>query len=197
MPRKLKENVKNMEIKKLMKILKPFKKKNDLFDIILYGSAVKGAYKARDLDIVIIFRFGSLRSRLAVVQDVKKKMKSFGTVDCKGILWEELFDKANFARVGILLEGISLIDGKAFSQKIGFVGSVLFVYNLRDKSHAQKVNFNYVLAGRNGKGMIEQLLGRHVAPGVVEIPVQYSLEFEDVLKLHRINYHAKRVLVEK
>jgi hypothetical protein len=180
-----------------MKIVKPLKKNKSVFDIILYGSIANGAHTPHDVDIAVIFHCGSLKEQLEVVQNMKKQMKVFGTVDCKALLWDELFAVSNFSRSGIFLEGISLFSGKQFSQKIGFVCSVLFVYMLKNKKHSEKVKFNYILAGRNGKGMIERLQGKHVAPGVVEIPIKHSLEFEEVLKLHKIDYEMKKILVEE
>jgi len=82
------------------------------------------------------------------------------------------------------------------SSKIGFLGFSLFVYNLKDKTHTEKVKFNYVLSGRGSEGMVKKLNGVHLAPGAVQIPIKNSLEFEEVLKLHKVEYSKKNVLVE-
>jgi predicted nucleotidyltransferase len=116
----------------LQKALQAEKNNPTIFDIILYGSAVKGKSKPRDIDIVVIFRYGTVRERLAIIQNLKQKIRVSLEVDIKGILWEELFKPDFFARTGIFLEGISLLDGKPVAQKLGFqAGVVLFVFNLK------------------------------------------------------------------
>ena len=181
----------------LKKWLKAEQQDKDIFDIILYGSAVKGKENPRDIDIVILFRKGTLKERLEKIQTIKKKIQLEQKVDIKGVLWEELFQAEFFARSGIYIEGISIFDGKPFAQKIGFIGFALFVYSLQDKSHTEKVKFNYVLGGRGMEGMIASVEGQRIAPGVILIPIKHSAEFEAVLQRHHIQYSKKQVLVEQ
>ena len=61
-------------LKKLKKILKSEKGKS-IFDIVLYGSAVKGKSKPQDIDILVIFKYGSLKERLNKIQEIKNKLK--------------------------------------------------------------------------------------------------------------------------
>ena len=184
-------------LKELRRWLSPEKKDKTIFDIVLYGSSVKGKIKPGDVDIAVIFRGGTLKERLAKIQDIKKKINLSLKVDIKGILLEELFQEEFFGRSGIFLEGISIFDSKPFSHKISFESFSLFIYNLKDKSHTEKVKFNYVLSGRNDIGMVKRLEGKHLAPGVVEMPVKNSLEFEEVLKKHDVKFTKKNVLVER
>lgn len=165
-----------------------------IFDIVLYGSAAKGGAHPRDVDVAVIFRSGTLRERLAKLQQLKKKIAA-PVLDLKGILWEELFHEQFFARSGILLEGISLLDGKPMAQKLGFEGAALFSYELKGKPHREKVAFNNVLRGRAGKGMIGRLGGERLAPGIVQVPIRSSREFGELLRLHRIPFRERKVMV--
>ena len=183
-------------LKELKKYLKPEKQDKTILDIVVYGSAVKGKTVPRDFDIIVIFREGTLKERLTKIQSIKKNIK-LEKIDIKGILWEELFQEEFFARSGIFLEGISLFDEKPFSHKVGFEGFTLFVYDLRDKSHTEKVKFNYVLSGRKGAGIVKMLEGKHLAPGIIQIPIKNSLEFEEILKMHNISYSKKNVLIQR
>ncbi|MBI2109668.1 nucleotidyltransferase domain-containing protein [Candidatus Woesearchaeota archaeon] len=183
-------------LKELKKCVKAEKKDRTIFDIVLYGSVVKGKQVPNDLDIVVIFREGSLKERLTKIQLIKKKIISEKKIDIKGILWEDLFQEPFFARSGILVEGISLFDNKPFSRKIGFEGFVIFIYNLKNKSHTEKVKFNYILSGRKERGIVEKMEGNHLAPGVIQIPIKNSLEFEDILKKHSIIYSKKSHLIQ-
>ncbi|MBI2146863.1 nucleotidyltransferase domain-containing protein [Candidatus Woesearchaeota archaeon] len=182
-------------LEQLQNAVKNEKKDKAIFDIVLYGSAAKGKSNANDIDIAVIFREGSLKERLAKVQQIKKKIVIKEKLDVKAISLEELFQDAFFARSGIFLEGISLFDGREFSKKIGFDGYSLFVYALKNKTHTEKVKFNYVLSGRNANGMVKLLNGKHLAPGVMQIPIKNSLEFVEVLKKHGIEYSMKNVLI--
>lgn len=183
-------------LKELKKWLNDEKKDKTIFDLVLYGSAVKGKFKPHDIDLVVIFKEGTLKERLDKIQLIKKKIKSEKKIDLKGILWEELFQEQFFGRSGIFLEGISIFDGRSFSCKIGYQSFVLFFYNLKNKPHTEKVKFNYVLSGRDGSGIVEKLEGEHLAPGLIQMPVKNSLEFEEVLKRHQINYSQKKILVQ-
>ena len=184
-------------LKELKKSLNPEKSDDMIFDIVLYGSVAKGKTHPEDIDIIVIFRKGTLRERLQKIQSIKQKIKLEKKIDIRGILWEELFQEQFFARSGIILEGISLFDGKPFSYKIDFEGFMLFIYDLRDKSHTEKVKFNYVLSGRKDVGMVKRLEGKHVAPGVIQIPIKNSVEFEEVLKRHNINYSKQNCLIQR
>ncbi len=170
-----------------------------IFDIVLYGSAAKGKISPNDVDIAIIFREGTLKERLAKIQTIKKRIsiEQKEKIDMKGILWEELFKESFFARSGILVDGISLLDGKPFAQKIGFISYSIFIYTLQNKSHTEKIKFNYILSGRKSKGMIALLEGKRLASGVIQIPTQHSLEFEDVLKKQNVTYSILHVLVQR
>lgn len=184
-----------MMLTPLKRWLNEERKDKSIFDIVVYGSSVKGKAKPHDIDMVVIFKEGSLKERLMRIQTIKKKIKV--PVDIKGIVWEELFQEGFFARAGILLEGISIFENKPFSSKLGFEGYTLFTYSLLNKNHTEKIKFNYVLRGRKREGIIQKLEGHHKGPGVILIPIRNSLEFEEVLRMHAIEYSKKNMLVER
>jgi predicted nucleotidyltransferase len=181
-------------LEELRKCLKIEKHNTNIFDIVLYGSAVKGKEKPNDIDIAVIFRQGLLGNRLDTVQRIKRSIKMNINLDMKPILLEDLFKPEFFARSGIFHEGVSLFDGKKFANKIDFEGAALFVYDLKGKSHNEKVKFNYILSGRNSNGLIKLLGGKHVSPGVVEIPVGKSLEFREFLEKQNITFEENIIL---
>src|SRR3989344_6455854 len=161
-------------LKELKKNLSYLKKDKNIFDIVVYGSSVKGKNHPNDIDIAVIFIEGSLSQRLEKLQEIKKNIKLDKIIDIKSILLEELCKPEFFGRYGIFLEGISIFDEKPFSFRIGFEGFSIFLYNFKNKSHNEKVKFNYVLSGRNNIGIIKLLNGEHLAPGVIKIPIRNS-----------------------
>jgi len=185
-------------LKQLKKQFESEKKDKNIFDIIIYGSSVKGKTKARDIDVLVIFLDGSLRERLDKIQDIKGKVRNkTENVDIKQIMLTELFSSDFFARTGVLLEGVSIFKGKKFSEILGFKGFTLFWYNLSNLNHTQKVKFNYILSGRGeSKGMIKELNGERLVNGAIKIPIENSLEFEEIIRKNNIDYKKKNVLEE-
>lgn len=186
-------------LKELKKYLKSENKDKTIFDIIIFGSLVKGKRQVRDIDILIIFLNGSLSERLNKIQKIKAKLKKTikdKNIDIKQILLQELFSSSFFARTGIFLEGISIFKDAKFSETLGFRSFALFWYNLKDLTHTQKVKFNYILAGRKTKGIIEELNGQRLVNGAIKIPMENSIIFEEFLKNNNINYLKKNILEE-
>ncbi|MFH1849360.1 MAG: nucleotidyltransferase domain-containing protein [archaeon] len=172
------------------------KKNKNIFDIVIYGSIAKGKETPNDIDIVVVFLSGSLRQRMDRLQEIKQKARKFDKLDMKQILLHELFSAAFMARTGILEEGISVFQNRKFSETLGFRSYTLFSYSLKGLSHSEKVRFNYLLAGRTVKGIINQLKGERIVNGAVKIPVENTLVFEDILKRYRISYNIKSILEE-
>jgi len=116
-------------------------------------------------------------------------------IDIKGILLEELFREEFFARSGLFLEGISVFSSRPFAEKIGFSAYSLFIYSLKDKTHSQKVQFNYLLRGRDKKGILEMMEGKFVSPGTVMISPAHSVEFGEILQRNRVQHKKMDILV--
>ncbi|MBN1386083.1 nucleotidyltransferase domain-containing protein [Candidatus Woesearchaeota archaeon] len=179
--------------KRLIRSLRD-EKRPEIFDIILYGSAFKGK-EGRDLDIVVIFKTATLRERLDQIQRIKDNLKaSYDNIDIKQTTLEELFSSAFFARTGILTEGISVFRNKPLPEVLGFRSYVLFWYSLDGLTHAQKVKFNYILAGRGSKGMLKELEGERLVNGAIKIPTKDSLKFESILEANKVTYKKKAIL---
>ena len=186
-----------MILKKLKKYLTSERREN-IFDIIVFGSLVKGKLTPRDIDVSVIFLQGTLKERLDTIQEIKNRLKTKIdlNIDIKQTLLKELFSPEFLARTGILLEGFSIFNNKKFCQTLGFESFTLFWYNLKALTHTQKVKFNYILSGRNQSGVIDLMKGKRLASGVIKIPIEYSLEFEKILKDNKISYNKKNILEE-
>ncbi len=183
-------------LNELKKSLKSERQDKKIFDIVVFGSSVKGKDAPGDIDIAVIFREGTLKERLNKIQEIKKKINIDKKVDIKAMMLDDLFKEEFFGRSGIILEGISLFNGKAFSEKIDLTGWSLFYYNLKEKSHSEKVKINYLLSGRKSPGIVKSLEGKYLSPGTVLIPIKNSLEFEEVLKKQKISFEKKNILIQ-
>ncbi len=183
--------------KSLGLICNKFKRKHkDIIDIVLYGSLVKGKIKSRDIDIMVIFLNTELKTRLEIIQELKRQLRvSLENVDVKSMNFSDFFDPTFLARQGILIEGISLIDKKSLAEKLGFKSYAIFTYNLANLSHTEKIKFNYALNGRKGTGVLQNLKGMSLGKGVVQVPITTSLTFEEFLEKWNIQYKIKHALI--
>src|SRR3989344_4469358 len=101
-------------LKDLESISKKFFEKEKLFDIILYGSAVKGKDEPRDVDIVLIFFDKEFKERLDIAQNFKKDLPKELKFDIQNLNVADFFNASYFNRRGILIEGYSLVSGRKF-----------------------------------------------------------------------------------
>lgn len=173
------------------------KQNKDIFDIVMYGSFVKGKIEPRDIDILIIFIQKTLDYRLEIAQKFKNLIKNhFKETDVKTINLRELFESNFLARRGILTEGFSLLRKSSFSGSFGFKGYALFYYNLKNMNHNEKTKFTYALIGRNGDGILKNVKAEILGRASFLVPTENEIIFEDFLKKWNIHFNKKLVLVE-
>ncbi|MFH1636986.1 MAG: nucleotidyltransferase domain-containing protein [Candidatus Woesearchaeota archaeon] len=185
-----------MILEELKKKLKS--EKGNVFDIIIYGSLMKGKTKPNDIDVIVVFNSGTLKERLGELQSIKSRIRDISSIkiDAKQILLKDLFAPEFMARTGIMLEGYSVFREKGFSETLGFKAFSIFCYSISEMSHSQKVKFNYILAGRGDEGLIKILDGERMASGAIKIPIRNSIEFEEFLKKNNVKFSKKNVLEE-
>lgn len=181
--------------KKNRNILK--QNKAEIFDIVVYGSVVKGKVKPNDIDIMAIFLSGSLKDRLEIIQQIKLQLeKSYDLpLDLKSMLISDFFKPEFLARQAIILEGISIIDGKQVGNKFGFKAYKIFTYNLSNLNNTKKTQYIYALNGRYDKGVLQRLEGKSLGKGVIIVPIKNSLEFEEFLESWNTNFKAENILI--
>ncbi|MBT4376126.1 nucleotidyltransferase domain-containing protein [archaeon] len=189
-----------MIAEKFLKLLTSESKKlknKEIFDIVIYGSSVKGKRKINDIDIIFIFNNFPLEKRLEITQKFKSKI-NLKNLDIKSINLKELFDKTFLARQGIILEGISLLDGKPFSKKLGFEGFTLFTYNTSKLSNTEKVKLTFALNGRREeKGLITKLDSKKLGNGKILVPIRNSNLFLEFLETRNIEFKLEQLLIAK
>jgi len=174
---------------------KKYKKNKDLFDIVLYGSVVKGKRRVNDFDVLLIFIHSSLEERVKIVQSFKNNLK-LEKLDIKTINLSELFDKNFLARQGIILEGVSLIDKRPIREKLGFESFGLFKIETKNLSNTKKVKFSYSLNGRREeKGFLKKVEGEKISQQIIQIPIKNLDLFKEYLENLKINYKLKQILV--
>jgi predicted nucleotidyltransferase len=142
--------LKNTRFKREIKFF--FKKNNEILDIILFGSSIKGKDKPNDIDLLIIYK---TKKDLDTSYELRKKLNKLGfNVSISDKTYKTLID-GNFKPVEeVFSEGYSLIYDKFIANGIGYFNLSLFKYNLKPLNKSQRMRFYYSLYGRDKKGGI-------------------------------------------
>ena len=166
----------------------------EIFDMVIYGSFVKGKMNFNDIDIMLIFIETNLEKRLEIAGKFKEIIKEIKNADIKTMNLKELFEAGFLARQGLLIEGISLVKSKSLAEIMGFKGYSLFTYNLKNLNHNEKTKFTYILIGRNSEGIVKSLKGKQLGRGAVKIPIENSHTFFEFLEKWKIDYKRNNIL---
>ncbi len=185
-----------LKSRRLISELKRFSPK-EIFDIVVYGSAVKGKEKINDIDIAVILnRNTELNKKLNLAESLKRKLDFLEyEADIKVIDLNDLLDSAFIARQAIVAEGFSLLHKKFLHELFGFSLSNLFEYSLENLAYSKKKMLYYALKGRRGqKGLLELKKGKQISNCVIQVPLEHSEEFADMFQKHGINFKAKKIV---
>ncbi|MEA3515420.1 MAG: nucleotidyltransferase domain-containing protein [Nanoarchaeota archaeon] len=180
---------------KLISIFRKFKNR-EIFDILVYGSIVRGKQRVNDIDIAVILRKKiPLDNKLKMAASLRNKLRFLNIeLDVKVIDFADLQDIAFVARESIISEGYSILNKSFLHKLFGFNAYVIFYYKLDNLSPSKKKMFYYVLKGRRGeKGILEEK-GTQVGNCILKIKLQHSEEFKEILEYHNIEYSTEKIL---
>jgi len=184
--------------KRLSEIAREFASSNpNVWDILLYGSLIKGKEKPNDVDIAVIAKEGNpFEVSFEFKRLLEEKGLSPDKVDVKGFLLEELFDENNLVGFALLVEGYSLLNGKFLYERLNTKGYFLFKFSYSSLPQSKKMRFLYAYRGRNGSlGVLTQTNAMELAPGVVLVPVDSVYKFKKFLSLWGLSYELAPVLI--
>jgi len=168
--------------------------KEEVLDIVLFGSAIKGKENPRDIDLLILFKE---KKDLDLSYELKKRLKKFN-LDINSKSYNELFDGAFKAREAILSEGFSLIQNKFISAGFGFSNFILFRYELKKLSKSYRMRFYYSLYGRGKeRGMIKKLNLIKFSETILLSPVEHGAEIVNYLDAWKLKYIMFPILIPK
>ena len=177
--------------KKLSELAKDFKDENpNVWDIFLYGSAVKGKESPNDIDIAVILTEGD---PFEVAFRFKTVLEDRGfppeELDVKGFLMNELLSENNMMSFALLVEGYSLTKNEFLHEVLNAKGYTLFRFSYSGLTGSKKVRFIYSLRGRKGQGgVLQKLNAVELAAGVILVPVNATFEFKEFLSRWGIEY---------
>lgn len=157
-----------------------------IVDMVLFGSSVRGKTKAGDTDVCVITRDGRF-GNLAVSGGLHLTELGLPTFPDNS-MWGT-----------ILHEGVSLVTGRPYYEHLGFLGKVLYWYDLKRLEQKDKIRFFYALKGRDKgkKGFLKGIGGTSLARGVVLVPVGSDDKMREFFDTWKIPYSRRRILVER
>jgi len=177
------------EIRNFLKI-----HEKEIFDIIIFGSSIRGKGKPQDIDILILLKD---KENIELNYELRKKLEK---IDLKteiiGKTYKDIFSSKFLPREDILSDGYSLLSNKSFSRSFGYESFIMFKYSLKGFNASKRMMFYYALEGRREKkGMIKELDGIKFTNAVVLIPIKNSELFEDFLNSWNIKIKRTRILI--
>jgi len=183
----------------VLKLIKEFKKYHqEIFDVAIYGSAVRDKTDLRDVDFAIIFlQPETLEKKLNLSQELKNKLKNKFDfeIDVKCVDIKDLLDSSFLARTAIVAESFLITRKKFLHDILGFKSYFIFSYSLKNLNQSKKVMFQYALQGRRGeKGLLEITNSISLGRGVIKVPLQHAEEIKEFLEKNKIECKIYKVL---
>lgn len=170
------------------------KRKNEILDIILFGSAVKGKEKPNDLDILLLFMN---KEDLDAAYELRKKLEKFcAEVHVTTKTYEGLFDKNFRARTVFLGEGYSLVRKEFISKGLGYTSISLFKYELKGFSQSKRMQLQYALYGRDKKsGISKELKLRKFADTIFFCTLENTEKLREFFEQWNIKFEQFQILL--
>ncbi len=182
------QHLKSLEKPKLVKICRSLIK-NNLKDIVIFGSAVKGKASPEDVDICLLFDTADNR----IVESVDSALTHAGfKAHVSKLEYKDLFGSELWKT--LLHEGFSIKENKMLSETIGIEPFILYEYGLIGLIKTQKQSFAHALFGSGGRAsFLKSISGRRIGKNAVAAPVQKSEELRAFLETWKIKYKASRI----
>lgn len=190
----LQELLKNTKFKSEIKNLYQ-RNREEIVDVILFGSFVKGKQKPNDLDLLVVYKS---KVNLDLSYHLRKSLEK---LDLKAEIisktYLDLFAEDFKARESILTEGYSLISKNFISQGLGFSNLILFNYSLKSLNKSQRMMFYYALYGRKktDEGILKKLDSIKFSENLVLAPVNQESPMEDFFNTWKIDFQKIPVLM--
>lgn len=169
---------------------------NDVDDIIVFGSIVRGKNKPQDIDVVVVFKNKVNKNmEYKIRKELEKNYNNISIISkTKKYLLSNDFD----AREGVLFEGISLLSGEMINNNYGFSSLGMFKYNFKGWDQLKKTKFYYALNGRaDHKGILESLECIKLSDNLILAPLNKVESVKEFLDSWNIEYKYIPILLPK
>jgi len=170
------------------------KHKKEVWDIVLFGSGVRGKEKPQDIDILLLFRH---KENLDSAYELRKSLEEvYEHIQVTTKTWETLTTRNFQAREAFLSEGYSLIRKQFIAEELGYNTWILFKYDLKDISQSRRMQLQYALYGRDKKsGISHKLQLKKFADTVFLCHVEHSEELQEFFSVWKIPVESFPILL--
>lgn len=165
--------------------------KNQIVDIFIFGSSVKGKLSPNDVDICLVFR-----DKMDI--NVVKKIEGILGVryHISSLLIDNFFNNPHSLAKTILNEGISLISGRGFAEIFSLRPQALYSYSLSNEHSGKKVRFVYLLRGRDGnEGLVKKWKGYFISNNAFIIPICNDADARELFDSWKIKYKRIKIML--
>ncbi len=162
-------------MKKLEALLKKY---NQIEDMIIFGSAVKGKELPKDIDMAVIVKEKDFDLLKKLKNELKQEKMHIELVSSASLLKNRL-------SLSLLTEGYSVEKKDFLNRILGLKPVKLFIYNLKGFDRSKKALFSMALTKT-----IKKIKGNRIAPGAVMMPIDKSGYFNEFLESWKIKYQT-------
>ena len=168
------ESEKLSKIKDLEKNLKSHIKDN-VVDLIFFGSFVKGKHRPEDLDVAIVVKDEN-DLELDTVSAIREILREeFQDPDTEVIEAQDIY--STDIGLSIILEGYSVDNSDFLREVLGVRPYNIYQYSLEKLTRSKKSSFN-----RSLRKLLDDIGGEKIGRGAVKVPRGESGRMEDVFK---------------
>lgn len=185
-----------LKSKKFKSIIIDFYKENkqEILDIVLFGSATRGKESPNDIDLLILFRN---KEDLELAYQLKKCLAGFMVeFNITTKTYHSLMMPGFLAKESFISEGFSIIRDQQIAEGLGYQNFMLFKYHLKGFSQSQRMRFQYSLHGRNKReGMIKELSMVKFSDQILLSPLENSERAKEYLESWKIEFEEIPILI--
>ncbi len=178
------------------KIKKWIKEKQEIIDILMFGSFMRNKSMPRDIDLCILLNDDDEKKAIDLTHSLAKLFEKQTELNLQiNSITEKDFILGSSLTKTLIEEGFSFLKNRLLSELMGYKSYILFFYSLKKFSHSQRVRFHYALQGRNKeKGILNEVHGVLLGGGVIKVPVIYEDLFKEFLDKWDVVYKTDRIL---
>ncbi|MDP2749946.1 MAG: nucleotidyltransferase domain-containing protein [Nanoarchaeota archaeon] len=178
-----------LNILKLAKLSKAFQKghADEIRDIILFGSVLRGKSEPGDIDILMLFN--AKINRNIEYEFKKQASKIIKNLSLVSTTENMLYAPSFAAREAILFEGYSLIEKQFIASHYGFDSCGIFIYSTKKLKNVEKTKFYYALNGRRSSpGVIDSLKAIKLSDSMISVPLENVEEAKEFFDQQNIEF---------
>jgi len=161
----------------------------EIIEILVFGSVLKGKISPSDIDIAVI-------SYKKPSQQLLKKISSFDEFHISIMTAQEFFINSPSIAHTLIREGYGLRNNKFLAENFRFSNKILYNYSLISLPASMKVRIVNILRGKKGeKGIVESNGGKWLANQVFVIPIISEKLLEEFFSRFSIKFTKSYVLM--